>query len=277
MFPVFHFSVGAFTCHVFDDGTSLLSETDISAMFVHDAARILPIFRAYPVPLGMSANVLLIEVQGRRILVDSGSGLGDQAMPGQLWTALRQAGFPAESIDTVVISHFHMDHIGGLLNTDNQAVFPNAHLITSRPEYSHWMSESFLAGLEPKRSARLRKTFEQYANRLELVDPDTEIMPGICLIPLPGHTPGHCGIDLNSQGQRLLHFIDTVHLPIQLNAEEVSPTYDAQPEFAIATRRAVLDRAVREARLVMAYHFPFPGIGHIQQKDGSKHWMPLTS
>src|SRR6185369_4191811 len=97
--------------------------------------------------------------------------------------------------------------------------------------------------------------------------------PGISYVGAPGHTPGHSAVSLESQGKRLLHFVDALHHPIQLNAPDAVPTFDAQPEIAIATRRSMIERALSEKLPVMGYHLPFPGIYAIRQAGAVREWI----
>lgn len=274
----FRFQVGAFACAVFADASSQWTEADLSRFFARDSDRVLAAFRALPAPPTNCINVLYVEAANRRILVDSGIGRLDKDMPGQLLTVLRAEAIPPESIDTVIITHFHMDHIGGLLNEAGQPAFPKARLVVPTPEYAYWMAEDRLAALEAWRAELLRKTFDTYAHAggLSLMDDVQAIAPGICYVPAYGHTPGQCGVWLESQGEQLLHIADTAHIPFQLNLVDASPTPDIQPEVAIATRRATFERAEAEHLRLIVYHFPFPGIGHVERVADQRIWIPVA-
>jgi glyoxylase-like metal-dependent hydrolase (beta-lactamase superfamily II) len=138
------------------------------------------------------------------------------------------------------------------------------------------MSEHILAGLDAPDAARLRQTFAAYAERLILIDDTADIEPGIHYVPTPGHSPGHRAVHIESKDARLLHIVDTIHMPIQLNALDAAPFDWQQPDIAIATRRALLARAESENLLLMAYHFPFPGLGCVQRRGGLLAWEPYT-
>jgi glyoxylase-like metal-dependent hydrolase (beta-lactamase superfamily II) len=107
---------------------------------------------------------------------------------------------------------------------------------------------------------------------LTLLDSTADIEPGIRYVPALGHSPGHQAVSIESQGARLLHLVDTLHLPIQLNALDVS-AFDFQPDVANDTRREMLART-DENLLVMAYHFPFPGLGHVKRTGDLLAWEP---
>ena len=274
------FQVGAVACRVFADSIGPLTEDRVSNIFANDVAqhgdRVLAAFRALREPPQMSQNILFIDHDGRRILVDTGEGTLDPNHPGQLFEWLRRADISPESIDMVILTHFHLDHIGGLLGADGQANFPKAHLIAPVPEHGYWLDPAHLATMDAERAALLQRTFDTYsaAGGVILLDAKAEIVPGIHYSPAFGHTPGQCGLLIESDGERLLHIADTAHMAIQLNLADASPKFDVVPDQAIATRRALIDRAVRENLRIIAYHFPFPGVGHIAAAGDRFEWVP---
>jgi glyoxylase-like metal-dependent hydrolase (beta-lactamase superfamily II) len=220
-------------------------------------------------------NILLVETGDKRVLIDSGEGQADPDDPGQLLDRLRAENITPESIDTVVISHYHQDHIGGLLDNAGNPTFPKARLVVPSQEHAHWMREDILARIDPSRVARLRQTLAVYAERLTLMDDTADIEPGIHYVPALGHSPGHRAVHIESGDARMLHIVDTIHMPIQLNALDAAP-FDAQPDIAIATRRAVLARAESENLLLMTYHFPFPGLGYVRRWGDLLAWEPYA-
>src|SRR5574338_372504 len=164
----FHFRVGDFSCVSLPDAIETLREADIESMFPGDTERMLAAFRALPAPLTFCRNILLVETGEKRVLIDSGMGQSDPNDPGHLLDQLREENITPESIDTVVITHYHQDHIGGLLDQAGNATFPKARLIVPAQEHAYWMSEDILAGLDAPDAAWLRQTFAAYAERLTL-------------------------------------------------------------------------------------------------------------
>ena len=270
-----HFRVGDFACVALPDLISRAAEDDIASIFTNDTERMLAAFRALSVPyITFCQNILLVETGDKRVLIDSGVGQADPTDPGQLLDRLGAENIAPESIDTVVISHFHLDHIGGLMDSAGHPTFPKARLVVPSREHGHWMREEILARIDPSRAARLRQTLAAYAERLTLMDDGVDIEPGIRYVPAPGHTPGHHAVRVESGDARLLHIVDTIHMPIQLNALDAAPPFDVQPDIAIATRRALLARAEAENLLLMAYHFPFPGLGYVRRRGDLLVWEP---
>jgi glyoxylase-like metal-dependent hydrolase (beta-lactamase superfamily II) len=271
-----HFRVGDFSCVALPDAINTMTEDDITSIFPTDTERMLAAFRAQSVPYSFCKNILLVETGDKRLLIDSGVGQADPDDPGQVLERLRAENITPESIDTVVISHFHLDHIGGLVDTTGNPTFPKARLVVPSQEHAHWMGEDTLARIDPSRAARLRQTLAAYAERLTLMDDSADIEPGIRYVPALGHTPGHHAVHIESGDARLLHIVDTIHLPIQLNALDVAPRFDAQPDLARATRRALVTRAESENLLLMTYHFPFPGLGYVRRRGGLLAWEPYA-
>ena len=272
----YHFDIGAIHARVFADLSDPMTEDEIADIFPNDADRMRAAFRAAAgADLSFSANVLLLETAGRRMLVDTGVGALNPQQTGWLLGTLLAEGIAPESVDTVILTHFHMDHVGGLLDENGAAVFPSARLVASRAEHDYWMREEHLATLTEVRQRVLRGVFSAYPN-VELLESDAEIAPGVRFQPLPGHTPGHCGLLIESQGARLLHIADTMHhTPMQLNLPDAAPRFDVLPDVAIATRRRVIERAASENLRLLAYHFAFPGLGHIHTRNGRYAWQPV--
>ncbi len=269
---VYPIEIGAIRGRVLLDGVQLVSADDLARIFPDDNQRIRA---ASPdEAISLSGNILFLETAGKHILVDTGIGNLRPDLPGQMQTRLRESGVEPESIDTVILSHFHMDHIGGLLGADGQAAFPNARLVASRMEYDHWMREDLLATLDEVRAGRLRQTFAAYP-RLVLLEGQAEVEPGVSLLPAPGHTPGHCAIWIESEGAHLLHVVDSWHCAAQVQFPDARPVFDVQPELAISTRRDLLARAEAESLRLLAYHLAFPGLGHIQRQSEHMVWLPV--
>lgn len=271
-----HFRVGDFACVSLPDVIETLREEDITNMFSDDADRMLAAFRAFTGPLTFGRNILLVDTGEKRVLIDTGMGQSDPNDPGHLLEHLQAENITPEAIDTVVISHYDQDHIGGLLDKAGQAIFPKARLVVPVQEHDYWMSEDILAGLDAPDADRLRQTFAVYAERLNLMDDTTDIEPGIHYVPAVGHSPGHRAVQIESGDARLLHVVDAIHMPIQLNALDRAPFDWQQPDIAMSTRRALVARAESENLLLMAYHFPFPGMGYMRRQGDLLSWEPYA-
>jgi len=214
------------------------------------------------VELGLTC--LLVHVGDRRILIDTGFGpRSDNPGVGRLGESLAELGLAAADIDTVVLSHPHGDHIGGATTGAGEAAqvsYPAARYWLSRIDWDHHTQPEVLA----ERAGLADKMLPlASAARLDLADGEQEIAPGVRLLPLPGHTPGHMGVAFTTGQEMAIYVGDLVHHPLQIDHPDWCPTFDALPPLSRATRRALVDRARREHALVLTYHFPFPGIGRI--------------
>jgi glyoxylase-like metal-dependent hydrolase (beta-lactamase superfamily II) len=222
--------------------------------------------------LELALTCLLVRVGDRHILIDTGYGVQpERPEVGQLAKSLAEVGVTANDIDTVVISHPHGDHIGGATVGSGEAaqlVYPSARYWLGQADWEHFSPPDMLGqnGLVDKLMP-LAKT-----EHLDLADGEQEIAPGVRLLPLPGHTPGHMGVAFTTGQEMAIYVGDLVHHPLQIEHPEWSPIFDSLPSLSRETRRGLVERARREHALVLSYHFPFPGIGHI----GGTRWEPVS-
>src|SRR5579859_2714072 len=211
--------------------------------------------------LEMALTCLLVRVADRRILVDTGYGpQPERPEVGLLQKSLADVGVSAEDIDTVVISHPHGDHIGGAVSGTGDEAQP------TYPEARYWMGQAdwdFFSAPDMLERANLAEKLPplRAADRLDLADAEQEIAPGVRLLPLPGHTPGHIGVVFTSGQETAVYVGDALHHPLQIEHPDWSPIFDSLPPLSRATRRNLVERARREGSLILSYHLPFPGIG----------------
>ena len=226
----------------------------------------------------LSISCYLIHAAGKVILVDSGAGTNAMFDGGRLPAGLNAAGVSPDGVDTVVLTHLHPDHTGGVAMPDGRAVFANAELLLHADESRFWLESPAREGMEPYFAAA-KAAVAPYAKAMRTVT-GGEVAPGVSLIPLPGHTPGHCGLRVASGSDQLLLWTDIVHLPLlQARHPAVTIAFDADPEQARAQRRRLFDEVAADRLLVAGTHMDFPTFAHLERhNDGfafvPQRWLP---
>lgn len=218
-------------------------------------------------------NILLVRMGSELVMVDAGCGFAYGAPGGRLLTNLAAAGIKPEQITAIILTHAHGDHFGGLLDQNDQPVFKNARLFTSRTEHDFWMgSAPDLSNLNMPPEARtfMTKSAQKYLGafkgRWEFVRGGDKLFGGIEFIDAAGHTPGHLAVLFSSGSEKLLHFADIAHHHVLSFAHpEWVIAFDANPKPAITTRRKLMERAAAERLRVFGSHMAFPSLGHVRK------------
>jgi glyoxylase-like metal-dependent hydrolase (beta-lactamase superfamily II) len=220
---------------------------------------------------------LLVRTGKHLVLVDTGAG-SLAPTTGQLLRNLRAEKIAPGDIDIVVNTHGHPDHLGGNIGADGKPAFPRARYVMSGTEWDFWTTtqgEQKLTGHSRDILIDIaRKNLLPVQDHLDTVEPESEIIPGIKALPAPGHTPGLIVLSISSGNERLLCLSDVVLHPAHLERIDWCSVFDILPEAVAGTRRRLLDMAATEGDLVMAFHFPFPGLGHIIRKGKVWRWQP---
>jgi glyoxylase-like metal-dependent hydrolase (beta-lactamase superfamily II) len=229
-------------------------------------------------PRRIPVNAYLVRLGGRLVLIDTGASSGMGPTLGRLPAGLEAAGVRPDQVDVVLISHMHPDHINGALTPEGHAVFPNAELIVPDTDYAFWHDDANLnrapAEMKPF-FLGAQKVAKAYSSRLQRFSGEGEIISSIRSVPLPGHTPGHAGFILESDGASLFIWADVVHVAAyQLARPEWGLAFDTDPHMAAATRRRALERASGDRMLVAGMHLPFPGIGYVAREGAGYRFVP---
>jgi glyoxylase-like metal-dependent hydrolase (beta-lactamase superfamily II) len=222
-----------------------------------------------PIPL----TVVVLKVGERFTMVDAGSGVGQWqptaiSLPGNM----KAAGIDPAKISTILVSHFHPDHIFGLMEKGTNApVYPNAELVVNAAEYRWWTESGRVEKLPEARKAlgtRIQSVFPTWKN-FRLVEGEKVVAPGVHLVNAPGHTPGHSAFIVSSGNKQLMISNDTAYVPALLAPHpEWQGAYDQDGPLAVESRRKLIDRVIADKMAICGAHFAFPGSGTFA-KDGA--------
>jgi glyoxylase-like metal-dependent hydrolase (beta-lactamase superfamily II) len=233
---------------------------------------------------------LVINTGGKLVVVDTGNGpaayASSKGAVGQFATNMAAAGFDPKAIDIVVISHFHGDHVNGLLNAEGGPAFPNAEVLVPAAEWKFWMDDGEMSRASGDRMTGLfknnRRVFE--AGLKKKVTPyewGKDVAPGLLAVDTIGHTPGHTSYVLSSGSDKVYIQSDvTNHPALFVSNPGWHLMFDQDPQLAEKTRRKVYDMLVADKMRVQGFHYPFPANGYVE-KDGNGYrlvpapWNPV--
>ncbi|HEX5803985.1 MAG TPA: MBL fold metallo-hydrolase [Azospira sp.] len=229
-----------------------------------------------------AVNAYLINTGKQLVLVDAGAAKLFGPSLGYVLENMKAAGYDPAQVDTVVITHLHGDHMGGLNDANGKPVFPKARVMVPRADHDFWLSQETAdkapEGMKPFfKMARDTAAPYQAVGRWQAFADGAQLAPGIRAVAANGHTPGHTAYAVESDGQKLLIWGDLVHAhAVQFAKPGVSIEFDVNQKQAIATRRAVMQSVAASKTLVAGMHLPFPGIGRVRAEGkGSYSWVPI--
>lgn len=226
-------------------------------------------------------TVTVVRMGDRTVMFDAGTG-GQMAPTAGLMMkeSMQAAGIDPKSITTIVMTHFHPDHIFGLMEKDTNAqVFPDAEIIVPSSEYKYWTDAGLIAKLPEARQGlakRIQATFPSW-NNVRQAEDDVEVVPGVRSVASNGHTPGHTSYLIGSGNDQLMVLGDISNVPaLFVRNPGWHAAFDQDADMAEASRRKMYDRVVADTITVTGYHFGMPGAGKIE-KDGSGYaYTPIS-
>ncbi len=228
-------------------------------------------------PIRISVNAYLINTGDRLIAIDTGADTFFGPPAGNYLENLSVLGIKPESVDTVLLTHLHPDHIGGLI-AGGKRVFPNAELVVNSSDHNYWMRDANKTAApdyaKPWFDAVGLLT-KKYGNRMRFFTGEQQVLPGFQSVPLYGHTPGHSGFLFTSGGERLFFWADiTDQTALQLNHPKRTLVFDVSKEDGLKARKKGIQMAASERLLVAGSHVPFPSFGHVDQTAAGYAFVP---
>lgn len=269
------FQLGSFQCKVLSDRT-YEGPLDFAKFFPtappDQLQSALSEYKIDPENITLSFNCLFVDTGESRILVDTGVGREHE---GRFQDHLEAEGLLPDSIDHIIFTHGHADHIGGITDADANLVFSNTQYWMSKAEWDYWQDEASVEHEPPHAVAGAKKNLPLIADQIHLIETEGEILPGVSVFHIPGHTVGMMGLLIESNGEKLIVAADSFHRPLQIEHTEWNAQSDRVPEKAPTSRKKLLQKAVEEQALVLVYHFPHPGLGKAQPEGSTWKWHPI--
>jgi glyoxylase-like metal-dependent hydrolase (beta-lactamase superfamily II) len=283
----YRYKVGDYECTSINDGVfSRPIENFVTNISKEEA---LAASQAAYMSNGMVAlplNPQLINTGSKLVLIDCGVGaslLGaSKGAVGRTLTNLAAAGVDPKTIDVVLFSHLHSDHINGIRAADGSLAFPNAEIMVPAKDWQFWTSEENAAKAESNQTmksffAAVKKAFAGIESKVTKYEWDKEVAPGITSIAAPGHTPGHSAFAVASGRSKVLIQSDVTNIPeFFVRNPDWHVVYDIDPDMAQKTRHKFYDMAAAEKATVIGYHFAFPSIGHVEKDDNGYRLIPAA-
>ena len=225
----------------------------------------------------LEQNSPIVNFGDKLVLFDTGMGTSKMFgnATGKQQKSMKDAGIKAEDIDAVVFSHGHIDHIGGVVGEDGKSLFPNAQFYIAESDFNYW-TDYDKAGPKMKDFVdHAKKNLTPVRDRLVFYKDEQEFLPGVTALAAPGHTVGHTIFVISSGGKSFAYTADLTHHPILLMEKpRMEFSYDTDPAQAAGSRVKMLDMLAAQKIPVLAYHYPWPGVGHIAKTGEGFHYYP---
>jgi glyoxylase-like metal-dependent hydrolase (beta-lactamase superfamily II) len=274
------FKLGSFEVTAINDGARVMDDPHTIFGEDQEQAAVAELLEENFLPSDRLVNSFtptLVNTGSDLILFDTGLGAGArEGGLGQLRLRIEASGYSPDDVSIVVLTHFHGDHIGGLME-DGAPVFANARYIAGQAEYDFWTAEERMSGPTEGNAQAVQATVVPLAENMTFIGDGDEVVPGVSGMLAAGHTPGHMVFHLESEGRRLMLTADTAnHYVASLQRPDWHVRFDMDKEAGAQSRRRVFDMIASERIPFIGYHMPFPAAGFIEKVDDGFRFVPVS-
>jgi glyoxylase-like metal-dependent hydrolase (beta-lactamase superfamily II) len=280
----YRFKVGAFEATIVSDGPLNLGPLKSDIFKGISKEEMTKVFTDNFLPTEnteLDQNALVINTGRNLVLFDTGVGKGLKAFgpnTGRLLANLASAGISPKQIDVVMVTHAHPDHCFGLLTERGERIFPRARIFVSQADFEFWTNEANAANDMLKQMiAGARRQLLPNRSRITFFNDGEEVVPGIRAIATPGHTVGHASFMISSGNQSLCNIGDIAHHHIiSTERPRAEFAFDTDGEQAVASRLRMFDMLAADRIPMVAYHFPWPGLGYVAKQGNAYRYHPAA-
>jgi glyoxylase-like metal-dependent hydrolase (beta-lactamase superfamily II) len=273
------FKHGAYDATVVSDGTLTLKISQVFADAPIDEVKKLLGDAVQGDDFHPEENALLLKSGSDVILIDTGSGNAMGPTAGMIAASLKAAGTDPSTITKVIYTHAHPDHLWGTTGADGSATFPGASFHISETEWNFWTAPDLASKMPKPMEQMVKTTASQLAaikEKITLFKPGAEIAPGIAAIDTAGHTPGHTSFEIAGGDGMIVAGDVFPSAAVFFPHPDWKFGFDADHDGAAASRKKLLDMASAGKKKLLGYHWPYPGIGMAEAKDGAFMFVPAT-
>jgi glyoxylase-like metal-dependent hydrolase (beta-lactamase superfamily II) len=283
----YRYNVGTHQVTVVCDGVSTvnLPDTYVANATKDQVGKILAESQLPADKVTHTFSPIVVNTGSKLVVIDTGLGPDQFAQSkgrtGQFHANLAAANLDRNAVDTVVISHFHGDHINGLLAAENKAAFPNAEIMVPATEWKFWMDDGEMSKgmgnpILENNFKNIRRVFDALGRKVTQYEAGKEVAPGITSVASPGHTPGHTSYVVASGSDKVLVQVDITAGAAFLFVKNPEWQFgsDVDKPLAVQTRRKLYDMAIAEKMPIQAYHAAFPGLVRVEKDGNGYRWIP---